>query len=175
MPGVLLDITQRKAAELALAGERHKLETIFQKSRRRWRCGAATNWFSAWPIPSTKLSSGAIFSASPWPEAIPELHGQAFDDLLRGVLHSGKPVVSHETIVRTRTRPDKSPENRYYDYTYARIDDNNGEPYGVYDHAIDVTERVRPRQKLEESEDACASLCAAARWVCFRCCCRRSS
>jgi hypothetical protein len=33
-----------------------------------------------------------------------------------------------------------------------RVTDAEGKPYGVYDHAIDVTARVLARRTLEENE-----------------------
>ena len=41
----------------------------------------------------------------------------------------------------------------YYDFTYMRVNDAEGRPYGVYDHAIDVTDRVMARKTLEAAKE----------------------
>ena len=42
-------------------------------------------------------------------------------------------------------------EDRYFDFSYVRVNDSDGKPFGVYDHAVDVTDRVLARRHLEES------------------------
>ena len=44
------------------------------------------------------------------------------------------------------------PEAVYLDFTYSRISDGFGQPYGIYIHAVDVTYRVLSRLALEENQ-----------------------
>ena len=39
-------------------------------------------------------------------------------------------------------------EDRYFDYRNVRVLDGQGEPYGVYCHASNVTERVLARERM---------------------------
>ncbi len=84
-------------------------------------------------------------------KAIPELEGQPFMDLLTSVYETGETFVGREVLARHRSHESSQIEDHYYDFTYVRIDSPGGEHYGVYDHAIDVTERVLARRALEES------------------------
>ncbi|MBC7458005.1 MAG: hypothetical protein H7235_06980 [Bdellovibrionaceae bacterium] len=44
-------------------------------------------------------------------------------------------------------------EDQYYDYANIRITDQDGQPYGVYCNALNVTERVLTQDKLKKSEE----------------------
>ena len=87
----------------------------------------------------------------PFLEALPEFKGQPFFDVFSRVLETGEPFVGREVLARHRSTRDGPIEDHYYDFTYVRIEDLDGGPYGVYDHAIDVTERVLARRAAEES------------------------
>ena len=67
------------------------------------------------------------------------------------MLNTGEPVVGRETLARIAPRAGASVEDRYFDYSYLRVADLGGRPYGVYVHAVDVTDRVGTRQSLEQS------------------------
>jgi signal transduction histidine kinase len=73
------------------------------------------------------------------------------------VLDTGEPFIAKEMLARHSRSVGGPLEDAYYDFTYTRIEDENGEPYGVYDHAIDVTDRVESRRKLEESNQELAA------------------
>lgn len=83
-------------------------------------------------------------------EAIPELEGQGFGELLLNVLETGEPYIGREVLARLAPYDDGPLVDHYFDFTYVRIDDVDGNPWGVYDHAIDVTDRVMTRRKNEE-------------------------
>jgi signal transduction histidine kinase len=89
----------------------------------------------------------------PFLEAVPEFVDQPFADLIRKVLTTGEPFVGHEVLARLRRSPEGPLEDRYYDFTYVRLEDLEGKPYGVYDHAIDVTDRVTNRRELKSKQD----------------------
>jgi signal transduction histidine kinase len=88
----------------------------------------------------------------PISQAVPELVPQGFPELLRKVLETGQPFIGVEILAKVKKTVEGPLEDRYYDFTYVRISDPEGKPYGVYDHAIDVTDRVATRQRLEENE-----------------------
>lgn len=82
-------------------------------------------------------------------EAVPELAAQEFPALLRRVLETGETHVGTEVLARLAPRPGGPLEDHYYDYSYVRLTDPAGRPIGVYDHAVDVTERVLVRRGME--------------------------
>jgi two-component system, sensor histidine kinase len=142
---------ERAARELET--ERAKLEVVFQETP------AAMALYRGPELIFEKVNEGyqALFQGRPLlnlplMEALPELHGQVYPDLLRGVLESGQPVIRRETMARLVTRQGGELEDRYFDITYVQLRDDQGQPYGVYNHSVDVTERVLARRRLEESE-----------------------
>jgi signal transduction histidine kinase len=54
-------------------------------------------------------------------------------------------------LARIARTPGGPLDERYYDFSYICVFDANGSPYGVYDHAVDVTDRVLARRAVEES------------------------
>jgi signal transduction histidine kinase len=89
----------------------------------------------------------------PFLEALPEFQGQPFADLIRNVLETGKHFIGHEVLARHSRIQGGPLEDHYYNFTYVQVTDSDGKPYGVYDHAIDVTDRVLARKALVESEE----------------------
>lgn len=83
-------------------------------------------------------------------EALPELKGQGFDNLLKDVIQSGKPFIATE-VVFDILRAGKM-ETMYVDLNYQPRRDIDGSVSGVLVVATDVTEQVRARKKIEESE-----------------------
>lgn len=89
-------------------------------------------------------------------EALPELAGQGFDQLLQEVVATGKPFMANEVavdIVRNNQL-----ETIYVDLTYQPQRETDNQISGVLVVAVDVSQQVKARQKIEKSE---ASLQAA--------------
>jgi signal transduction histidine kinase len=82
-------------------------------------------------------------------DALPELIGQPFHDLMKRVFATGEPFIAREMIARLVRHAGGEPEDVYFDFTYSRVTDGEGRPYGVYIHAIDITEKVLARRALE--------------------------
>lgn len=82
-------------------------------------------------------------------EALPELRGQGFEDLLDGVLDTGEPFVGREVAVMLMRAPGSLPEERYADFVYAPMVGPDGTRWGVVAHGTDVTEHVRSRREIE--------------------------
>jgi PAS domain S-box-containing protein len=92
-------------------------------------------------------------------EAVPELQGQGFDDMLRQVLATGIPVEGTEAPAEMLR--DGHLQTTYYNFIYKPIYDASGSILGVMDVAVDVTEQVRRRQQVEEKERQTTFLNAA--------------
>ena len=82
-------------------------------------------------------------------EALPELHGQGFYDLLDTVFSSGEPYVGLSAPVTLIRVPDGAPEERFLDFIYQPIRDLEGAVIGIFVEGSDVTERVRAEQLVE--------------------------
>jgi signal transduction histidine kinase/ActR/RegA family two-component response regulator len=80
-------------------------------------------------------------------EALPEIVGQGFLELLDRVYTTGEPFVGHALPVRLQREPEGPPEERYIDFVYQPIRDESGEVTGIFVEGSDVTAR-----KLVEDE-----------------------
>ncbi|RYF98393.1 MAG: GGDEF and EAL domain-containing protein, partial [Chitinophagaceae bacterium] len=83
-------------------------------------------------------------------EALPELRGQGFDDLLRTVIGTGIAYVAKEVGVDVLR--DNTLQRIYVDLAYQPRREKNGTVSGVLVVATDVTASVLSRKELEESE-----------------------
>jgi PAS domain S-box-containing protein len=80
-------------------------------------------------------------------EALPELLGQGFFELLDSVFATGQVHSERERRVRL-TRSDGATEEVYVDFVYQPLAIADEAPLGILVHAVDVTEPVRARQEI---------------------------
>jgi PAS domain S-box-containing protein len=83
-------------------------------------------------------------------EAIPELQGQPFIDILRNVYALGESYIG--TAEEAFLRVDGKLRPFYFNYIYKALRNSDGEIYGIHHMAMDVTEQVLSRKKVEQSE-----------------------
>ncbi|MFP5391121.1 MAG: response regulator [Gammaproteobacteria bacterium] len=81
-------------------------------------------------------------------EALPEVEGQGFTQLLNDVYRTAQPVVGQGVQLELRDASQRS-VIRYVDFVYQPILSANGEPVGIFVQGSDVT-----RQKLAQDEVA---------------------
>lgn len=89
-------------------------------------------------------------------EALPEIKGQGFDDLIKEVMATGVPFIAKEVSVNIMRN--NRLETIYVDLTYQPRRDAKDNIIGVLVVAIDVTEQVLTRQDIEISEAKFRSL-----------------
>lgn len=82
----------------------------------------------------------------------PELAGQGIYELLDQIYASGEEHVAREMRVRLDPHATGELEDRYLNVVYQPRRDETGVVDGILIHAVDVTELVRARQRVEESE-----------------------
>lgn len=88
----------------------------------------------------------------PFLEAVPELEGQPFIDILQEVYRTGETYYGHSMPADLKINGEIS--TYYFEFTYTPIRDSNGEIYGIMDIAVDVTDQVIASKKLEETRTA---------------------
>ncbi len=76
-------------------------------------------------------------------EAMPELEGQGFFELLDQVYTTGKPFVGHQMPAKVRRQPDGPIEEIFVDFVYQPIIGADGQVSGIFVEGSDVTARVR--------------------------------
>lgn len=85
-------------------------------------------------------------------EAFPEVAGQGFFELLDEVYATGKPFFAHEAPLLMQQSPDAAPVERFLDFIYQPIIEQNGSISGIFIEGYDVTERKLAARALQESE-----------------------
>ncbi|WP_256009071.1 PAS domain-containing sensor histidine kinase [Desertivirga xinjiangensis] len=82
-------------------------------------------------------------------EALPELEGQPFHDLLQEVYTTG--VSYRATEDRVNLVVDGQLQTFYFNFSYKALRNTEGEVYAILNMAVDVTEQVLARQAVENS------------------------
>ncbi|HEY5745491.1 MAG TPA: ATP-binding protein [Chryseolinea sp.] len=91
------------------------------------------------------------FTGMPLLEALPELKEQPIVQQLQQVYREGKTIYQNEQRVVFQD-PNRGPVDSYFNYIYQPWYDLKGNIQGVLNFAIDVTEQVKARKKVEDSE-----------------------
>ena len=85
-------------------------------------------------------------------EALPELEGQGFYELLDNVYLTGEPFIGNELPVKVVTG-NGGLEEIYMNVVYQPARNSEGEVDGIMVHGVDITEQVLARKRIEESEN----------------------
>ena len=83
-------------------------------------------------------------------EAIPEVAGQGFFELLDAVFRTGEPFVGKDVKIVLQRTPGGIQETRYLDFVYQPIKDESGKVTSIFVEGLDVTERRATEQALRE-------------------------
>jgi len=84
-------------------------------------------------------------------EALPEVQGQGYFELLDEVYTSGQPFVGHAVPLRVQREPGGPLEECYLDFVYQPIRDQFGKVTGIFLEGSDVTVRKRIEDELREA------------------------
>ncbi|KAA0685336.1 response regulator [Neorhizobium sp. P12A] len=82
-------------------------------------------------------------------EALPEVAGQGFFELLDGVFQSGKPYIGRNLPVSLQREGEKQPDERFINLIYQPIYDQAGEVTGIFVNGFDVTHQKRAEDQLQ--------------------------
>ncbi len=172
MTGVCFDVTERKKAEAA------KVELLAQVQRARTKADAevarlrdliehapAMMALLEGPDHVFVLANERYLTAvghrdvlnRPVLEALPELADQGLIEMLDTVYESGETITRAELPVMIDFSGDGSTEERFYSFAYQPFRDLQNRVTGVLVHAVDLTDHVRSRQRVEQLAKAVAS------------------
>lgn len=85
-------------------------------------------------------------------EALPELEGQGFYELLDAVFSTGEPFVGKELPIFLDNGRGQT-KNAYLNFIYQPIKNRKGQVEGILVFAYEVTEQVLARQLIQESQE----------------------
>jgi PAS domain S-box-containing protein len=84
-------------------------------------------------------------------EALPEVEGQGFFELLDGVFTTGEPFEGREMRLMIQRQPGGEPEERFVNFVYQPIFEADGSVSGIFAHGVDITEQVSARKEAEDA------------------------
>lgn len=152
-------ITERKLMEsqgqLKLAIEmseleRKRFESVFENSPALLTVLRGPSFVYEKVNPAYRRTTGRNPIGKPVREVIPAEEGAFFLDVLERVYRTGEPVALKEVPV-TASFPGQPPHVcRYFDISYARVGSLDG-PYSIYTYAVEITDRVLARQRIQEA------------------------
>lgn len=82
-------------------------------------------------------------------EALPEIAGQGFFELLDRVYESAEPYVGRRVPVRVRRAPGEPPVPRYVDFVFQPVLEADGSVSGVFVQGQDLTEQHRAEEEMQ--------------------------
>jgi PAS domain S-box-containing protein len=169
--GVTRDITERKQAEeererllRSLEEERSRLVYLFTQAPTFVAVlSGEEHVFEVANPPYLRLVGHRDVLGKSVREALPEIAGQGYFELLDEVFRTGEPHVGKEMPVTVRHEPDGEPEDRFLDFVYQPMFDADGSVSGIFVHGVDITERKRAEAALRESEEWLRAIFDASR------------
>jgi PAS domain S-box-containing protein len=85
-------------------------------------------------------------------EAIPEVEGQGFIELLDNVFATGEAFVGRDVEIRLQRSVDGPAETRFMDVVYQPIKDEAGKVTSIFVEGVDITDRHRSEEAVRSSE-----------------------
>ena len=95
-----------------------------------------------------RLIGGRDVTGMPVREALPELEGQGFFELLDDVYRSGEPFIGRQQPLLVRRSPGGPVEQAYVDFIYQPVRDSEGAVTGIFAEGYDVTEQRLAEDRL---------------------------
>ncbi|TPG43738.1 hybrid sensor histidine kinase/response regulator [Sphingomonas koreensis] len=131
--------------------ERDRLRTLFQRAPG-FMCSLAgpDHVFEFMNTSYLQLVGHRDLIGMPVGEALPEIAGQGFFELLDEVFATGEPFVGQAMPVDLQRAPNSPLEKRYLDLVYQPIVEIDGTVSGIFAQGHDVTDKVRSEQALRD-------------------------
>ena len=144
---VLIDLYRKSARLARLEEERHRaaLRDIFQRAPAIMGVMRGPGHVIEMANQRCReLACGRALDGLPVREAMPELDGQAFVEVLDRVYRDGEPVEGHNVRILLRGGGDCEGLAEYFlDFVCMALREPDGSVAGVLLHGVDVTERMR--------------------------------
>lgn len=141
---IVVDTTDKIRAEAQLRSHQERLSRMFQQTPGFMAIVAGPGHvFEMANDAYIKLVGGRDVVGKPLLEAIPEVKGQGYDEMLDEVLASGKPFFGRGASVNLKRQPDAPVEERFVDFVCQPLFDDDGRTTGVFMQGNDVTEAKR--------------------------------
>jgi len=149
------ETTATVLAERYLASENERLQQLFQQAPGFMALLSGPEHVFQLVNPAySQLIGHRDVKGKPVREALPEVIGQGFHDLLDKAYATGQAYNGSSVKIAIQRAPGAPVEERFLDFVYQPILDENAQVNGIFVEGYDVTERVRGdlRQQLLMNE-----------------------
>jgi len=86
-------------------------------------------------------------------QALPELEAQGFFELLDRTYASGEPYVGRASRSMVQRSPGAALEERFFDFVYQPMRQEDGRVSGIFVQGVDVTEATRAEERMREAQE----------------------
>lgn len=139
-------------------GERDRLRALFQNAPS-FMCvlNGPEHVFEFMNDAYLQLVGQRDLIGKPVREALPDVSGQGYFELLDEVYRTAKPFIGRDMPVSVVRLPGATPEERYLNLVYQPIVDETGKVTGIFAEGHDVTHRKRAEESLRNLNQSLAS------------------
>lgn len=167
--GIARDITEKKRMEKAFEIERQQFFDVFFDAPTAMGLLLGPNHiFEMANPPYLELIGKKNIIGKSVREVLPEIVEQGFIDLLNNVYTTGIPFSATEMPINFENKTTGKLETKYLNFLYSAHKTNTNKIDGILFFAVDVTEQVMSRKKIEESEKSYRQIVETAQegiWV----------
>jgi PAS domain S-box-containing protein len=149
------DVSEQRRLQHQLEVERNRLADVFRQAPAVIAVteGPEHRIITANPLFRQVVGARRAVEGLPVRQALPDLEGQGFFELLDGVYASGEPFVGNELLARFDRNADGVVEDGFFNFVYHPLRDAGGEVRGIMIHAVEVTDQVVARKEVELKAD----------------------
>ncbi len=150
----LLELTEARRQIVAALRDSEKRVRAFFRQAPGFACilSGPNHTFEFANDAYTRMLGGRELIGKSVRDAVPEVEGQGYLELLDQCYRSGEPFRGLETPLELRRSPDGPMERILIDFIYQPMTDASGKVTGIFVQGYDVTERVSAQQALATSE-----------------------
>lgn len=159
---IVIETTAKVMAEQWRNGERERQRQMFEQAPGFMAMlTGPTHVFEMANLGYRQLVGHRDLLGRPVREALPEIEGQGFFEILDRVYETGEPFVGKGIHAELQITPDTGKVDRFIDLIYQPIRNPHGEVVGILAQGVDVTERMMAEQSLRQSEERFRALADA--------------
>ncbi len=149
------DVSEQRRLQRQVEVERNRLADVFRQAPAVIAVteGAEHRIITANPLFRQVVGAHREVEGLPVREALPDLEGQGFFELLDGVYASGEPFIGNELLGRFDRDGDGVLEDGYFNFVYHPLQDAEGQVRGIMIHAVEVTGQVLARKEVESKAE----------------------
>ena len=150
---VATDATEKVMAEKSLAETEYKFETLINES------DFSIGLYSGKDLIVDMVNDAMLKTwdkdrsviGKKLEDAMPELKGQPFLDILKNVFETGKTYTATEDHIYLEENGELKPF--YYNFSYKPLKNHDGEVYAILNFAVNVTDLVLAKKQIQENEE----------------------